>query len=201
MKTERCQLACELQPPVVLRRATAADQDTLLALVKRERLNPAGVRWPHFVVAADGFGIVGAAQLRRHPDGSREVASLVVLPPMRGQGIAARLIDALLAARHAPVHVVTQRAHATYFKRWGFRDIHPWHAPSAVRRSWLMDQVAQLGRTVGLTGLLGARAPLRMVILERPSHAPASVHQCLQPLKALHDVRLVEHAETEDQAL
>jgi len=171
MKPELYQIACEPQQRVVLRRATAADQDTLLALVKRERLNPVGVCWPHFVVATDAFGIVGAAQLRRHADGSREVASLVVIPPMRGQGIAARLIDALLAFRHAPVHLVTEQVHAAYFERWGFRAIDPCRAPRAVRRTWLIGQVGRLGQVIGIARLFGARAPLRLVILERPARA------------------------------
>lgn len=169
MKPEHGPIACELQPPVVLRHAIAADQDTLRALMKHERPDPADAGWPQFIVAADGFGIVGAAQLRRHSDGSNEVASLVVLPPMRGQGIAARLLDALLAGRNAPVHIVARRAHATYFERWGFRGIQPWQAPAAVRRRWLVGQLAQLGRIAGLTGCFGAHRPQRLVILERPS--------------------------------
>jgi amino-acid N-acetyltransferase len=169
MRPAHCPIACELQPPVVLRQAIAADQSTLYALMKHERLDAAEAGWPQFIVAADGFGIVGAAQLRRHCDGSSEVASLVVLPPMRGQGIAARLLDALLAARNAPVHLVAQRTHATYFERWGFRGIQPWRAPGAVRRRWLVGQLAELGRIAGLTGCFGLHRPQRLVILERPS--------------------------------
>jgi GNAT superfamily N-acetyltransferase len=39
----------------------------------------------------------GVAPVRRHPDGSRELASLVVLAQYRGHGIAARMVDELLS--------------------------------------------------------------------------------------------------------
>lgn len=91
--------------PFTIRPATPGDQDTC-ALARSERLNPNRLDWPHFFVAASERGIVGAVQLRRHPDGSRELGSLVVAQDHRRQGLAARLIDALLAQQAGAVQLI-----------------------------------------------------------------------------------------------
>jgi hypothetical protein len=48
---------------------------------RRARLNPNGIDWPRFVVTTIGDALVGAVQMRRHADGSRELGPrrLVVL--------------------------------------------------------------------------------------------------------------------------
>ena len=93
--------------PITIRRATEDDQPALTTLVRSERLNPFGPDWRRFVVAADLFGIVGAAQLRKHSDGSRELGSLVVREAARRFGVASRLIDALLSTETARVFMIT----------------------------------------------------------------------------------------------
>src|SRR5262245_15533101 len=106
---------------VSIRQATAEDQPHILSLARRERIKPTGLHWPRFVVAVDEGGkVVGAVQLRQHPDGSRELGSLVVAPTFRGRGVAARLIETRLADTAGRVLVITGRAHAAYYGRWGF---------------------------------------------------------------------------------
>ena len=144
-----------------IRRAGSADEAAIHALVRAERLNPTGLRWPYFVVACDGERIVGAVQMRHHLDGSHELGSLVVAPGLRGQGLAAQMIDALLASFPGPVHMVTQRRHATHFERWGFRPVRTWRAPVAVRLNWL------IGQSVALWSLLRLRQARRLTILGR----------------------------------
>ena len=80
-----------------IRRATERDQQAIRALVHSERLNPTGLNWPNFVVAVIGGRVIGAVQMRRHSDGSRELGSLVVSKEARGHGLASRMIDALLS--------------------------------------------------------------------------------------------------------
>lgn len=146
---------------VRIRRAAAQDQDAIRALVRAERLNPNGLDWPRFVVACEGEQIVGAVQLRRHRDGSRELGSLVVAPHWRGQGLAGQLIDALLIGFEEPVHMVTQRRHAAHFERWGFRPAWALRAPAAVRLNWA------IGQSVALWSLLRRRPMRRLVVLAR----------------------------------
>ena len=86
-----------------VRPATAADQAAITRLVGQARLNPRGLDWRRFVIAEAGGAPIGVAQVRRHPDGNRELASLVVLPKHRDRGVAGRIIDALLRDEPGPV--------------------------------------------------------------------------------------------------
>src|SRR5687768_1764521 len=81
----------------LIRLAAAPDQPRILSLSRGERTTPTRRHWPKFVVGDDGGEIIGAVQLRSHPDGSGEMGSLVVAPACRGRGIAAQLIDRRLA--------------------------------------------------------------------------------------------------------
>ena len=88
---------------VTVRRARQDDQPVISAMVRRARLNPANLHWDRFVIAERDGRAVGVAQLRRHSDGAIELASLVVEPDVRGQGIAGQLVDVLLAGEQASV--------------------------------------------------------------------------------------------------
>jgi N-acetylglutamate synthase-like GNAT family acetyltransferase len=77
--------------------ATQAHQPTIKALIGQARLNPLGVNWRRFVVAVDESGtIIGCGQLKPHRDGSLGLASIVVAPIWRGQGVARAVIEHLL---------------------------------------------------------------------------------------------------------
>lgn len=147
--------------PLLVRRAVALDQLAITQLVHKERLNPHGLGWANFVVAVMGNRVVGAVQMRQHPEGSRELGSLVVSRAHRGQGIAGRLISALLARHPGPVHVITRHANAEHYRRWGFAVIAASAAPRTVRRN------RRLGQMASVLALLQGRRPGRLVILRR----------------------------------
>lgn len=147
---------------LVFRPAVATDQPEISALVRSERLNPTGLDWRRFVVAVDGRGLAGAVQVRHHPDGSRELGSLVVRPPWRGRGVASRLVELALGAQREHVQLITYDALVPYFARWGFRPLRPAQAPRAVRRNHV------LGSLAGVISLLKGRRPRRLHILDRP---------------------------------
>lgn len=149
------------QQAIDFRRATELDQPTIRALVRSERLNPTGIAWPNFMVAAIGERVVGAVQIRKHADGSRELGSLVVAETERGQGIASRMIDTLLANEREPVWMITSEPHAEAYAQWGFQQIEPCAAPVKVRFNWRMGKLA---RIVSFFRRLPMR---RLVILER----------------------------------
>jgi N-acetylglutamate synthase-like GNAT family acetyltransferase len=144
-----------------IRPATAADQGEISTLVLSESLNPNDLDWRRFVVATDGARILGAVQMRRHLDGARELGSLVVRRQARGQGIATRLIAALLAAERGRVLMITGSAFAGHYARWGFRRIQLTAAPASIRRNYC------IGRLAGIITLLKGRLPKRLVILDR----------------------------------
>jgi amino-acid N-acetyltransferase len=145
----------------IVRRAAARDEPAIVALVRSERLNPTGLGWQRFVVAVDGDAIVGAVQIRHHADGSDELGSLVVRPEWRGRGVAARMIDVILAQHGGRLLAITYEGLVPYFERWGFRRVAGAQAPGAVRRNRWMGQAACV------LSLLRLRRPRRLVILDR----------------------------------
>jgi amino-acid N-acetyltransferase len=162
---------------LTVRPATEADQVAIRALVRSERLNPYGLDWPNFLVAVGRGGLVGAVQLRRHRDGSRELGSLVVRQEARRQGIASRLINTLLAGANERVLLITAEAFAARYERWGFRQIEPAAAPAAIRRNY------RIGTLVSVAALFRRRRIRRLVILDRDASAPlrspvASIDAC-----------------------
>ena len=165
------------QLAIAIRRATERDQQAIRALVRGERLNPTGLNWPNFVVAVIGGRIIGAVQMRKHSDGSRELGSLVVNKEARGHGIASRLIDALLAEDRDPVWMITAEPYGGAYARWGFEQIRTRTAPVKVRRNHLM------GRLARVVSFVMRRPMRRLVILERrpaPEWTTANVRICGQ---------------------
>src|SRR5215207_7409 len=108
-----------------IRRATVGDQAAINRLVRQARLNPRGLDWRRFVIAEAGGAPLGVAQVRRHPDDTRELASLVVLPGHRDRGVAGRMIDTLLADEPGPVFTLVDRRYAQHFTRWDFQPVDP----------------------------------------------------------------------------
>ncbi len=146
-----------------LRAAERDDAAGIRHLVRGERLNPTGLAWSNFVVAERGGELVGAVQLRPVAPGIVELGSLVVCRAERGQGLAARLVDGVLAGAPERVLVITAAASAERYRRWGFRRIPARAAPGPVRLNHLVGQAAVV------VSLLRGRAPRRLVVLERVS--------------------------------
>ena len=145
-----------------IRFATAEDQPHILTLARGEKLKPTGLDWPRFVVAEDAGQIVGAVQLRSHPDGSKELGSLVVAPSFRHRGVAAQLIERRVAGAAGRVFVITGAAYAEYYRRWGFRRIEPGTAPFFVSANYWMGYLGG-----GLLSKLRGRPVNHLCVLER----------------------------------
>lgn len=148
---------------ILIRAADAADQGAIDALIAGERLNPNDIRALNFVVAVEGGEIVGAAQVRRHPDGARELGSLVVRADHRGRGISGRLIETLLARETTAVFMITGTRRADSFARFGFVPAAGGHIPRSIRTNRMKGQVYG-----GLATLTRFRRLQRLVILCRP---------------------------------
>lgn len=146
---------------VTVRRARQDDQPVISAMVRRARLNPANLHWDRFVIAERDGRAVGVAQLRRHSDGAIELASLVVEPDVRGQGIAGQLVDVLLAGEQASVYTMIDRRYAEHFTRWDFTPVDPSQLPRSVSR------VYRIGRLVTAVGSVIRRERIRIVPLLR----------------------------------
>jgi amino-acid N-acetyltransferase len=160
---------------IIVRKATLEDQSQLEKLVRGERLNPTGIQWSNFWVATSGDDLVGAAQVRPHADGSRELGSFVVLPCFRGAGVASELLDAVLAQERSALYAITARSFAGYFAPWGFAPCALVDAPRAVARGYM------LGQTLGsVVSVLKGRRPRRIVVLRRDG-PPKLVRAAVRP--------------------
>jgi N-acetylglutamate synthase-like GNAT family acetyltransferase len=150
--------------PLVIRPATHADQETIRRLIQEANLNRMSLKWPHFVVAEDGGEIVGIGQVKTHGDGSRELASIAVVPARQSQGIGSAIIKTLLAGEEGAVYLTCRRQLQGYYERFGFRRLAPGELPPYFRRLLpVMNVLARMFRTPIL--VMGREVP--------PSNFPA----------------------------
>ena len=150
------------------RPAVSQEEEEIVALVRSERLNPFDLDWRRFFVATDRSGIVAAAQLRYHGDGSRELGSLIVRKDARRRNVASRLISALLASAPARVFMITGAAFAAHYRRWGFKPVEPRTAPWPIMRNYFF------GSLMGIQSWLAGRRPNTLAILVRHGETAGS---------------------------
>ena len=131
----------------IIRKAVAADEPAICALVRSERLNPNDLHFANFAVAVRGDELIGATQIKHHRDGSLELGSVVVARPWRGRGISGELIDFVLSKEPRTVHAITRRRHAGHYARWGFETVPSRAAPAKIRFNYRVGSV--LGTATG----------------------------------------------------
>ena len=108
-----------------LRPAAEQDQALIRRIVRAANINPTGLDWPHFIVAEDGGAIVGVGQVKPHREGTRELASIAVIPDRQRQGIGTAIIDELLAHERGVLHLTCRSQLHGYYERFGFRRLEP----------------------------------------------------------------------------
>jgi amino-acid N-acetyltransferase len=93
-------------------------------MVKQAGINPMNLHWPNFLIAEEEGATVGIGQVKPHNDGTRELASMVVVPERRGQGVGAAIIERLIADHPGGVlHLTCRQQLSGYYERFGFRAI------------------------------------------------------------------------------
>ena len=125
---------------IVLRPATAADQKCIVAIIRAAQINPIDLKWPRFTLAVDEASgeIVGTIQVKPHGDGSREMASLAVLPGWRGRGLARQLIEHVLAQTPGTLYLTCRSSLGSLYSKFGFRAVGKnGMTPYFRRLSWL----------------------------------------------------------------
>ena len=134
---------------LTIRAATEADQPTIRRLIKEVHLPRMNLQWANFVVAEEDHEVVGMGQVKSHGDGSRELASIAVVPARQDQGIGSAIIQALLAREPGVVlHLSCRRELEGYYERFGFRRLDPGELPPYFRRLVpVMNVVARMFRT------------------------------------------------------
>ncbi|RIK58527.1 MAG: GNAT family N-acetyltransferase [Chloroflexi bacterium] len=151
---------------IIIRAAEAADQRPITRLVRGARLNPLHLAWPHFIVAEEVTPaqrtLAGAGQLRPHADGSRELASLVVLPAYQQRGLGGALIQALLSRAPFPLYLYCRGELVPYYARFGFRLAMEDELPPSLARHYRISQAIIWGATRVL------RRPLVLAAMVHP---------------------------------
>ena len=119
---------------IQIRKATAAEQSQIRALVIGAGLLPTGLDWRRFFVADENGQIVGCGQIRSHAGGP-ELSSLVAAKLHRGRGVASSLVRTLIAQQAGPLYLICRAPLRGFYARFGFVEIDD-GMPEAVRRKW-----------------------------------------------------------------
>lgn len=82
------------------------------------------LNWQRFLIAVDEQGeMIGCGQIKPHGDGSRELASIAVMPERQGQGIGKTIIEALLEDASLPIYLTCRDSIETYYHQFGFQAV------------------------------------------------------------------------------
>lgn len=93
-------------------------------MVRQAQLNPLGLDRQRFTVAVDGDDhIIGCVQIKPHCDGSRELASLVVAPECRQQGVGGLLVQHAMNEAGPPLWLMCRLSLTRYYRQFGFRKV------------------------------------------------------------------------------
>ena len=130
-----------------LRPATATDAPVIRSLVYAARINPTGLELRRFVVAlAPDGGVIGCGQIKPHRDGSRELASIVVAPAWRGNGVARAIIEHLVSNHPGSLYLTCRAGLGPFYERFGFR---------VADEAQMTPYFCRLSRLAGLIGFVG----------------------------------------------
>jgi len=135
---------------IFLRPARLEDEPSIKKMVHEAHINPTGLDWQRFVLATNTAGtILGCGQVKPHRDGTSELASIVVQPEWRGQGIARTVIEHLIASHPGPLYLTCRSELEGLYNRFGFVSLSPEEMPPYFRR------ISRLVDVIGVFGLAG----------------------------------------------
>lgn len=125
-----------------IRAATAADQESIRAIVHEAGISPLSLNWPNYLLAQDGAEIVGTGQIKPYRDGARELASIAVVPGRQGAGIASAVIRELLRRESGVIWLMCMDPLKPFYQRFGFQVVPGEQLPSGMRRLFRLGTFA-----------------------------------------------------------
>lgn len=133
--------------PLLLRPARPEDEFTFRRMIRENRINPMGVHWQNFSVIESPQGeIIAIGQIKQHFDGTSELSSLVVDEAWRGQGLARRMMEHLIASHTGPLYLTCRSELGSMYEKFGFRRLpHAEYTPyfkRLARFARLMEKLA-----------------------------------------------------------
>jgi len=139
---------------VQIRPAQAADQAAIRAMICKTRINPLGLDWQRFVVAVDQEdNLIGCGQIKKHRDGSYELASIAVEEDWRNRGVASRLIHHLLKVDLSPIWLMCRSDLVPFYEKFNFdvvyqnQDVPPYF--QRMMKLWNVLGKLRGGRRIG----------------------------------------------------
>jgi N-acetylglutamate synthase-like GNAT family acetyltransferase len=118
------------------------------------------LNWPNFVMAEEDGDVVGMGQIKTHGDGSRELASIVVVPGRQDGGIGSAVVRTLIVRNPGAVlHLTCRRELEGYYARFGFRRLAP------------ADYPPYFGRLIPLVNLVGRFARMQVLVMRLEASA------------------------------
>jgi N-acetylglutamate synthase-like GNAT family acetyltransferase len=140
-----------------LRPARESEQGQIKDLIHLVGINPMGLDWKRFVVAAnDQDQIIGIGQIKPHGPEILELASIAVYPEHRGQGAGRAVIEYLLKDSPRPLYLMCESSNGPLYEKFGFREIPLDEMPRYFQR---------FSRLAGLAGML-ARRDERLLVMK-----------------------------------
>lgn len=130
-----------------VRPAVEAESGRIKDLIHLVGINPTGLDWRRFLVAVDESGrVIACGQVKPHGADILELASIAVLPEYRGQGIARRIIEVLLAQSPRPLYLMCIAHNGPMYEKFGFVPIDGDELPKYFRRMKNLFAVAKAMR-------------------------------------------------------
>ena len=153
----------------ISRKARAEDAETIRRMIAQAHLNPMGLDWQRFLIIEEQGHVIGIGQIKQHGDGSRELASLAVVPTHQGRGIGTLIIETLLAQEQGTLYLMCAPTLETYYQRFGFVKIARDRMPPYFKR--IMGFVMPL---FGLLRGISAKMPTGPIVMRRLETSDAS---------------------------
>ena len=130
-----------------VRQAMESESAQIKDLIHLVGINPTGLDWRRFLVAVNESGqVIGCGQIKPHGADILELASIAVQPEFQGQGIARRIIEALLAQTPRPVYLMCIEHNGPMYETFGFVPIDGDEMPKYFRRMKNLFAVAKAMR-------------------------------------------------------
>ena len=121
--------------PFTLGQADEAEFPVIQAMIRTAGINPMGLAWERFIVAVDAEGqIIGCGQIKPHSDGTRELASIVVIPAWQGRGVARAIIEHLIAEHSGELYLTCREELGRLYEKFGFVPLNDKELPPYFRR-------------------------------------------------------------------